>query len=73
MGQWIDGQGANSKCGWKRKCKLDGAQYNKFVAADLCWFAAVWAPDADKEAFRLACHWVGWVGTSFLFRTWLCH
>ncbi|KAJ9226335.1 hypothetical protein DTO027B5_2890 [Paecilomyces variotii] len=46
---------------FKVKCKLDDAQYNKFVAADLCWFAAVWAPDADKEAFRLACHWVGWV------------
>lgn len=42
---------------------LDDINCQKLIKADLPYFAAAWAPDADEDAYRLACDWVGWVST----------
>lgn len=48
---------------WLSNGNLDDINYTKLIKADLPYFAAVWAPDADEDAYRLACDWVGWVST----------
>ena len=45
----------------KSKCNLTGGVAKAVFSCDFAFFAAIMAPEADKERFRTICDWGNWI------------